>query len=275
MALKRQSQEWAFSRNHPAVLQALEKFDCASASYDQWFQVGAALRLAELPISWFDGWSMTDPHRYKIGVCEYKWSTFDPPGKSRHQNPTTLRSIFHWARDLEPAGKRVGLHIAACKQKRACALCGIVWPWWLVRNLSRWPVQRNPDPQRTWSRPDNPDALVCPACRGLLVSNAGNAERALESRQRNRPSMSERLRDLWVEQKECCYFCSARWPRHLAHNGQVDHIIARAHTRFSSTNETPLGFSCPACNADKGIRSVESAKRRLHSSRSVSEVRRR
>ena len=266
MTRERRSQQWVFARNHPDVLEALEKFDCASADYGQWFQVGAALCLAGLPISWFDGWSMTDPRRYKIGECEYKWSTFDPPGQSRYGNPTTLRSIFYWSKDLKPAGKGVGLHIAACEQKRACALCGIVWPWWLVRNLNRWPVQRTPDPQRTWSRPDNPDALVCPACRGHLVSNAGNAERALESQRRNRPGMSERLKGLWLTQQECCYLCGARWPRHLAHNGQVDHKIPRAHTRVDSSDEGPLGFSCPACNVDKGIRDVESAKRRLRPS---------
>lgn len=57
------------------VRKCLEYIPVADLSYDEWLQVGMALKTEGYSCADWDTWSMADS-RYKAGVCERKWKTF-------------------------------------------------------------------------------------------------------------------------------------------------------------------------------------------------------
>ncbi len=65
------------SRN---VLEALEALDPSRLSYDEWIEVGMALKAEGHPCSVWDDWSSRDRDRYIPGDCEKRWQSFNSTG---------------------------------------------------------------------------------------------------------------------------------------------------------------------------------------------------
>ena len=54
------------------ILEALKHIHVANLSYQEWVNVGMALKAEGYPCSVWDEWSRNDS-RYKRGECERKW----------------------------------------------------------------------------------------------------------------------------------------------------------------------------------------------------------
>ena len=57
------------------ILEALKYIDASATSYEEWVQVGMALKTEGYDWTVWDSWSQADK-RYKPGECERKWKTF-------------------------------------------------------------------------------------------------------------------------------------------------------------------------------------------------------
>ena len=66
---------------HADIPEILEHIDCASCGYEEWLQVGMALKGSGFPLSIWDDWSRTDSARYNARECEYKWNSFHGSGR--------------------------------------------------------------------------------------------------------------------------------------------------------------------------------------------------
>ena len=75
------------------LLEALKCIDVASLSYQEWINVGMALKNEGYSCDVWDEWSRNDT-RYKPGECERKWSGF-----SGSSNPITGGTIVQMAKD--------------------------------------------------------------------------------------------------------------------------------------------------------------------------------
>lgn len=75
------------------ILEALKHINVVSLSYQEWVNVGMALKAEGYDCSVWDEWSRNDS-RYKQGECERKWRTFG--GSS---NPITGGTIVQMAKD--------------------------------------------------------------------------------------------------------------------------------------------------------------------------------
>lgn len=72
----------------------LSRVSPTMADYDQWTQVGMALKHEGYPVeAWID-WSAGDPSRFHRGECEKKWETFQGS-----ENPVTGGTIYQLARE--------------------------------------------------------------------------------------------------------------------------------------------------------------------------------
>ena len=72
---------------------ALSAIDVSSLSYQEWINIGFAIKAEGLPVSVWDEWSRNDP-RYHAGECEQKWKTFNGS-----DNPVTGGTIIQMAKD--------------------------------------------------------------------------------------------------------------------------------------------------------------------------------
>lgn len=72
---------------------ALAAIDPAALNYEEWCQVGMALKHEGVPCHVWAEWSMTDSARFHDGECERKWSGFDDDGEI-----VTAGTIFHIAK---------------------------------------------------------------------------------------------------------------------------------------------------------------------------------
>ena len=61
---------------HGDIPEILEHIDCATCSYEEWLQVGMALKENDFPLSLWEDWSRTDMARYNDRECAYKWNSF-------------------------------------------------------------------------------------------------------------------------------------------------------------------------------------------------------
>lgn len=71
--------------DHRALLEALNALDPSKLSYQEWIDVGMALKTEGLPCSVWDDWSKRDARRYKgdgSDSCYAKWETFNGSGKA-------------------------------------------------------------------------------------------------------------------------------------------------------------------------------------------------
>ena len=75
------------------ILEALNYIDVSSLSYQEWINVGMALKSEGFSCDVWDSWSRNDS-RYKAGECERKWKTFT--GVS---NPIKGGTIIQMAKD--------------------------------------------------------------------------------------------------------------------------------------------------------------------------------
>ena len=57
------------------LIELLSNIPPSSLEYQEWINVGMALKHEGYPASVWDDWSRADA-RYKDGLCEKKWSTF-------------------------------------------------------------------------------------------------------------------------------------------------------------------------------------------------------
>lgn len=73
----------------------LRHIPCASLSYQEWTNVGAALHKEGLPCSLWDEWSATDSTRYHSGECEKKWRTFG----NYAGREATMGTVYHMAEE--------------------------------------------------------------------------------------------------------------------------------------------------------------------------------
>lgn len=62
------------------IVSALDYIDPAALTYDEWKNVGMALKSAGIPSGVFDSWSMRDPDRYVPGEAQKKYDSFKGSG---------------------------------------------------------------------------------------------------------------------------------------------------------------------------------------------------
>ncbi len=72
---------------------ALRAIDVSTLSYQEWINVGFALKTEGLPCSVWDEWSRNDT-RYHTGECLRKWETFNGS-----DTPVTVATIYQMAKD--------------------------------------------------------------------------------------------------------------------------------------------------------------------------------
>lgn len=75
------------------LLEILEQLPASDCSYEEWLQVGMALKHEGYSVSDWDTWSMADS-RYRSGDCEKKWNTF-----KGNSEPVTAGTIVQIAKD--------------------------------------------------------------------------------------------------------------------------------------------------------------------------------
>lgn len=75
------------------ILEALKYISVSSSSYQEWVNVGMALKAEGYDCSVWDDWSRNDK-RYKAGECERKWRSFNGSSK-----PITGATIVQMAKD--------------------------------------------------------------------------------------------------------------------------------------------------------------------------------
>lgn len=80
--------------DHKTILEQLRYIDPATLDYQDWINVGMALKHEGLDVSVWDEWSRSDSARYHAGDCEKKWATFNGSG-----TPVTGGTIRMLARD--------------------------------------------------------------------------------------------------------------------------------------------------------------------------------
>ena len=73
----------------------LDYIPCSQLDYQQWINVGMALKLEGYPCSLWESWSRTDPARFKEGLCLKKWNSFDGAAE-----PVTGGTIIQYAKDF-------------------------------------------------------------------------------------------------------------------------------------------------------------------------------
>jgi RecA-family ATPase len=83
-----------------SILEALKQIDASNTTYEEWIQIGMALKAEGYDCSVWDDWSKNDS-RYKEGECDRKWGTFK--GSSI---PISGGTIIKMAKDTgwEPRG---------------------------------------------------------------------------------------------------------------------------------------------------------------------------
>lgn len=58
------------------LLKIIQYINPADLDYQEWINVGMALKQEGYTVADWDAWSQRDPHRYHRGECERKWNTF-------------------------------------------------------------------------------------------------------------------------------------------------------------------------------------------------------
>ena len=81
--------------NNDNILDLLNYIDPALLNYQEWVNVGMALKHEGYSVSVWDNWSRTDSKRYHSGECEKKWESFNGSG-----TPVTGGTIYQMACDF-------------------------------------------------------------------------------------------------------------------------------------------------------------------------------
>lgn len=83
------------------LLEILDHIDPAALDYQEWVNVGMALKDEGYTCKDWDSWSKSDPARYHAGDCEKKWQSFNGSAA-----PVTAGTIIQYAKDKgwQPTG---------------------------------------------------------------------------------------------------------------------------------------------------------------------------
>lgn len=74
------------------LIEALEYIDPAACDYQEWINIGMALKHENFDVSVWDEWSSRDIPRYHHGECENKWRSFNG-----NASPVTAGTIYQMA----------------------------------------------------------------------------------------------------------------------------------------------------------------------------------
>ena len=80
--------------NEKNLEELLDYIDPATLDYQEWLNVGMALKDSGYDVSVWDSWSAQDGARYHTGECEKKWLTFNG-----NDNPVTAGTIVFMAKE--------------------------------------------------------------------------------------------------------------------------------------------------------------------------------
>lgn len=94
------------------LLKMLEYIDPASCDYQEWVNVGMALKHEGYSVNDWDSWSRSDS-RYHSGECERKWQSFNG-----NAQPVTAGTIVQWQRKEDTAPRVSGLRLGRRDSRR-------------------------------------------------------------------------------------------------------------------------------------------------------------
>ncbi|MFR6384626.1 MAG: PriCT-2 domain-containing protein [Lachnospiraceae bacterium] len=101
-----------------SLLELMEYIHPAELDYQEWVNVGMALKHEGYSVSDWDHWSRQDSGRYHTGECERKWNTF-----RGNASPVTGGTIFQMAVEhgfIPERGHEIDLRRFHCKRQRPC-----------------------------------------------------------------------------------------------------------------------------------------------------------
>jgi RecA-family ATPase len=86
------------------LIPLLDYIDPVFCTYQEWVNVGMALKLEGYSVSDWDAWSLRDAGRYHAGECETKWKTFDDSGSNLVTGATIVDMAKHngWTASTGP-----------------------------------------------------------------------------------------------------------------------------------------------------------------------------
>ena len=82
------------------LLPLLDYIDPSFCTYQEWVQVGMALKIEGYDVSDWDAWSRRDGGRYHAGECAQKWRTF-----TGTDSPVTGATIVDMAKKAAGAAR--------------------------------------------------------------------------------------------------------------------------------------------------------------------------
>lgn len=124
------------------LTEILEYIDPSTCSYQEWINVGMALKHEEYTVSDWDMWSMKDVNRYHSGECAKKWATFQ--GSSA---PVTAGTIIQMAKENGYHYENVSAELDWDSEIGSKDELVVVDRNWLERSEIHIPEQWNPTEQ--------------------------------------------------------------------------------------------------------------------------------
>lgn len=124
------------------LTEILEYIDPSTCSYQEWINVGMALKHEGYTVSDWDMWSMKDVNRYHSGECAKKWATFQ--GSSA---PVTAGTIIQMAKENGYHYENVSAELDWDSEIDSKDELVVVDRNWLERSEMHIPEQWNPTEQ--------------------------------------------------------------------------------------------------------------------------------
>ena len=124
------------------LTEILEYIDPSTCSYQEWINVGMALKHEGYTVSDWDMWSMKDVNRYHSGECAKKWATFQ--GSS---SPVTAGTIIQMAKENGYHYENVSAELDWDSEIGSKDELVIVDKNWIERSEIHIPEQWNPTEQ--------------------------------------------------------------------------------------------------------------------------------
>ena len=126
--------------NENEIKEALSYIDPAQCSYQEWCQVGMAIKAAGLGADLFDEWSRRDPDRYHTGECSSKFESFNDTG-------ITVKTLFGMAYDGGmPHHYNSDEPVRALELDDVISDTGVIDQTWIEREDIHEPVTENWQP---------------------------------------------------------------------------------------------------------------------------------
>ena len=110
------------------IKEILAAVDPALLDYQQWVNVGMALKEEGGSVYDWDAWSRKDSRRYHAGECEKKWNSFNGTGQ-----PVTMGTVVQYAREQgwKPSAESAGYELEWDSQIGGKRQDGVVVDDWL------------------------------------------------------------------------------------------------------------------------------------------------